>query len=163
MDQVKKAVVKSVNGNGTWESQYGLLYKWEITMENGDHGQYMSKTETQTKFVVGQEAPYTYDTSKKDFHKIKPFSDFQPSGQNNQFVGRPAPKGGVDIQKMIVKQSSLKAAIEFSASDREMEVEEVLKVADQFVNWVYSEKSSAENGVGEKSGMSMADKTDLPF
>ena len=47
----KKSIVKSVTPNGTWEGQYGLMYKFEIEFENGDVGEYLSKSENQDKFV----------------------------------------------------------------------------------------------------------------
>jgi hypothetical protein len=162
MEAVKKSKVKSVQANGTWDGQYGLFYKWEVTMENGDSGQYMGKTETQGKFIVGVEVAYTHDTSKKDFPKIKPFTDFQPTGQNNQFVSKVNTSGGTDIQKMIVKQSSLKAAIEFSKDT--YDVKEVLKMADAFVDWVYEAKPVKDsNLMHEVGGNGIADKTDMPF
>ena len=150
MDAVKKSKVKSVQANGTWDGQYGLFYKWEITMENGDSGQYMGKSETQNKFVIGVEAAYTYDISKQDFHKIKPFSDFQATGQNNQFTSKVNTKGGGDVQDMIIRQSSLKSAVEFSKDT--YDVKEVLKMADAFVNWVYNKEAKMVE-VGAKDTM----------
>ena len=51
----KKGIVKSVQANGTWEGKYGLMYLYEVTI-NEDSGQYMSKSDNQTKFIKGQEA-----------------------------------------------------------------------------------------------------------
>ena len=155
MDAVKKSKVKSVQANGTWDGQYGLFYKWEITMENGDAGQYMGKSEQQNKFVVGVETAYTYDTSKPDFHKIKPFSDFQANGQNNQFTSKVNSKGGSDVQEMIVRQSSLKAAVEFSKDTYDLN--ELLKMADKMVAWVYNKECC------EAKMVEVAAKEKMPF
>jgi|TARA_R110000824_G_scaffold272287_2_gene460794 hypothetical protein len=145
MDAIKKSKVKSVQASGTWDGQYGLFYKWEVTMENGDCGQYMGKSETQNKFVIGVEAAYTYDTSKPDFHKIKPFSDFQATGQNNQFTSKVNSKGGSDVQEMIVRQSSLRTAAEFMKNNN-FQVNELLAVAELMVDWVHNKEPQKTNG-----------------
>ena len=54
--EIKKSTPVRITGNGTWESQYGLFYKFEIEMANGDIGEYSSKSQDQTKFVQGQES-----------------------------------------------------------------------------------------------------------
>ena len=36
---MKKSTVTRVAGNGTWEGKYGLMYKFEVEMENGDIGE----------------------------------------------------------------------------------------------------------------------------
>ena len=41
---IKKSIVTRVTGNGTWEGNYGLMYKFEIEMENGDIGENLSKS-----------------------------------------------------------------------------------------------------------------------
>ena len=49
-------VVKSVKKVGDFESQYGHFYKWLLEFEDGFKGEYLSKTETQNKFIEGQTA-----------------------------------------------------------------------------------------------------------
>lgn len=57
--KIKKSVVKNVVGNQLpLELQHGTFYKYAITMENGDSGEYLSKSNEQDKFVVGQETDY---------------------------------------------------------------------------------------------------------
>ena len=53
--EIKKSVVTVTSSNGTWEGKYGLMYKFIIEFENGDRGSYLSKSETQNKFVIGNE------------------------------------------------------------------------------------------------------------
>ena len=50
----KKSKVVSVQANGTWEGKYGVMYKYEVAFENGDAGEYSSKSAEQNKFVEGQ-------------------------------------------------------------------------------------------------------------
>jgi hypothetical protein len=71
----KTSKVTKVTGNGTWDSQYGTMFKFEIEFANNDIGDYNSKSKDQTNFVEGQDA--TYDISSKEyqgrtFYTIKP-------------------------------------------------------------------------------------------
>ena len=52
----REKVVKSVKQVGDFESQYGHFYKWLLEFEDGFKGEYLSKTETQNKFIEGQTA-----------------------------------------------------------------------------------------------------------
>ena len=75
---MKKSIVKNVQGNGTWEGKFGLMYKFEVEMENGDSGEYSSKSKEQTKFVVGEEVEYEFIDG--NFPKINPVNTFNNSG-----------------------------------------------------------------------------------
>jgi len=79
----KKSKVIRVTGNGTWEGKYGLMYKFEIEMENGDIGENLSKT-SECKFKEGQETEYEFVDGQ--FPKIKPVNTFQPRGGSNPDV-----------------------------------------------------------------------------
>ena len=48
--EIKKSKVMSVQANGTWEGSYGVMYKNEIVFQNGDVGEYSSKSKEQNKF-----------------------------------------------------------------------------------------------------------------
>ena len=100
---IKKSVVKSAQANGGWNGKYGYMYKYEIAFENGDSGEYSSKSAEQNKFVVGQETEYEYIDGK--YPKVKPVNNFQ---QGNFSA---APKSD-KVQEYIVKQSSLKCAVD---------------------------------------------------
>mgnify|MGYP000609053741 CR=1 FL=1 len=67
----KTSKVLNVQANGSFDSQYGTFYKFEVDFENGDGGQYPTKTSTQNKFVVGQEATYTIE-QKGQYFNVKP-------------------------------------------------------------------------------------------
>jgi len=67
MEQNKRSAVTNVTANGSFDGQYGTLYKFEITFANGDSGEYASKSNPQTKFSVGVETDYTItDRTFKD-------------------------------------------------------------------------------------------------
>ena len=55
----KRSIVKDIKSAGEpYNGQYGTLYGFYVTFENGDNGKYNSKDPNQTKFAVGQEATY---------------------------------------------------------------------------------------------------------
>lgn len=117
----KKAVVQNVQSNGTFESKFGTLYKFEIEMDNGDIGEYSSKSKEQTKFVQGTLVDYQWDITYPKFPKIKPVNTFQQ--------GKLVMKQGKtdDVQAMIVRQSSVKASIELN---RDRDIRSILETAD---------------------------------
>ena len=144
---MKNSKVTNVQPNGTWDGNYGLMYKFEISFENGDVGEYSSKNKLQDKFIVGQQTDYEYTDGK--FPKVKPVY-MKPDSFNQS-----SPKKD-DVQKLIVKQSSLKAAVDY---DNKCTPEDVLKNAQMFYEWVWglTPTQSKINKVAEKID------SDLPF
>ena len=136
---IKKSKVTSAQPNGTWEGKFGLMYKSEISFENGDAGEYSSKTREQDKFVVGQETEYEFIGG--NFPKVKPVY------QKPQSFGGGGFKKDDNVQKMIVKQSSLKSAVDFC--NEGCSVEDVIKVAQKFTDWVMQEAPKQSNKVSE--------------
>ena len=127
-----KARVVSVSPKGDYQLRDGkTLYKFFVSMDNGDSGEYSSVSADQNKFVVGQEVEYELSSTQYG-NKIKPVYSQVNSG------GGYTPKysaGGDDKQKMIVKQSCLKAAVDL-LKDKGAKSTDVLKIADSFVEWV---------------------------
>ena len=122
----KNSKVIRVSGNGTWEGQYGLMYKFEIEMENGDIGEYMTKTETQTKFIEGQQTDYEFTDGQ--FPKIKPVNNFQPRASYSNKKD--------DVQEYIIKQSSLKCAGDICVARGVYTREDVINEAEFYTDWV---------------------------
>ena len=131
--EIKKSKVTNVQANGTWEGKFGMMYKFEVSFENGDNGEYSSKSKDQNKFVIGEQIEYEYIDGR--FPKVKPVYA-KPEFTSNSFSG--GYKKDDNVQKMIVKQSSLKAAVEFCNSST-CGVDDILKIAQQFTDWVMSE------------------------
>ena len=132
---IKKSKVKSVQNNGTWEGKFGMMYKFEVEFENGDVGEYSSKSKDQNKFETGQETDYEFLDGK--FPKVKPVYQ-QPQSFSGGF------KKDDNVQKMIVKQSSLKSAVDY-CSGGNCSTSDVLRVAQEFVDWVMEDKKPDEN------------------
>jgi len=135
---MKKAKVVAVNPQGDYQLKDGrTLYKFALTFDNGDTGEYSSVKPDQTKFVVGQEAEYELNATQYG-NRIKPVYS-----QGGGFSGGGYSSGGYssgsdDKQRMIVKQSCLKAAVDL-LKDKGAKSTDVLKVADSFVSWVMEE------------------------
>ncbi len=139
---IEKSVVSKVTANGTWEGQYGLLYKYEIEMENGQSGDINSKVEQEDdKFgwKIGSEVDYERKQNGKfvNFKKYNPEFGSSPSVSSTP---KTSLKKDNDVQKMIVKQSSLKCAIDLVIADK-LDPEDWKKMADSFVEWVYDKES----------------------
>jgi hypothetical protein len=137
---MKKGKVVSVTPQGDYQLKDGrTLYKFALQFDNGDSGEYSSVKPDQNKFVVGQEAEYELNATQYG-NRIKPVYN-QGGGYSG---GGYTPKGNYssgsdDKQKMIVKQSCLKAAVDL-LKDKGAKSTDVLKVADSFVTWVMEEE-----------------------
>lgn len=128
----------SVTPKGDYQLRDGkTLYKFFVSFDNGDSGEYSSVKPDQDKFNVGQEVEYELNATQYG-NKIKPVYN---SG------GSYSPKyssGSDDKQKMIVKQSCLKAAVDL-LKDKGAKSTDVLKIADSFVDWVMEEDKKETN------------------
>lgn len=139
-----KKKVSNVKPQGDFESQYGHFYKWLIEFQDGFQAEYLSKTETQNKFVEGQDIDVeitSRDYNGKTINKVKPVSTFQGGS-------RPALKAD-NVQELIVKQNALTNACNVIG---EADVAKIIEVAEVFSNWVLK---------GEKP--SSTNSNDLPF
>ena len=136
MALLKTSKVKSVQANGTWEGKFGLMYKFEVVMENGNSVEYSSKTKDQEKFVVGEEVQYEFEDGR--FPKIKPyynkgnFSYTKGGGENP------------DRQRLIIRQSTLKTAVEY-LKGAEASLEEVFIATEKMIEFIMKEDKSKSN------------------
>ena len=56
---MKTSKITKVTPNGSFDSAYGTLYKFEVHFENGEYGDANCKEQDQKTWVVGEEAHYT--------------------------------------------------------------------------------------------------------
>jgi len=163
---MKNSNVVSIVPQGDYQLRDGkTLYKFLLTFENGDSGEYSSVKPDQTKFVVG--APADYEISSTQYgNRIKAVY----SGGGGYSKGTAVSD---DKQKMIVKQSCLKAAVDL-LKDKGAKSTDVLKVADSFVAWVMEEGkkeettynnhfSSREEKIETAQAIVQQSDDDLPF
>jgi len=115
-----------------------------IDFQDGFQAEYLSKTETQNKFIQGQDVDVEISTREyngKTINKVKPVSNFQ--GQQRQL------NQSSNRDELIVKQNALSNACNVIG---EADVAKILEVAELFSNWVLK---------GEKP--TSTTKNDLPF
>ena len=160
--EVRKSKVMSVTANGSWDGSYGTMYKFEIVFQDGSVGEYSSKSKDQNKFEVGAETEFEYHGGK--FPKVKPVYA-QPNSQSSS-PGKAFGKGD-DVQTKIVRQSMLKAAVDFHAINPELKPSEVdvLKTAERFVTFVNGNSETQLPKEWKQEAMiDRGEKTnDLPF
>jgi hypothetical protein len=110
----KTSKVTRATANGTWNSNFGLLYRFEIEFENGDVGEYLSKKAEQTMFKIGESIMYTLDGKEyngKMFYKIKPI----PQQPQNTFTAKAKDP---ETAKHIMRMSVLKVAGDLVVHDK---------------------------------------------
>lgn len=146
----KTSKVLSAQSNGSFESSYGTLYSFEVAFENGDVGNYNSKSSDQNKFVAGQQATYTIETKPtkngKTFTAIKPVTNFQ---QNNprpmqQSTSTPASSFGSkspETEARIIRMNALTSSVNF-LKERNCDLKQILEVAETFISFINAEITS---------------------
>lgn len=83
----KLSKVKTVQGNGTWDSKYGLLYKFEYLMEDGQVIHANHKTQDGA-FNVGETVEYEITNAQYNNGKVsKPQeNDFKGGKKDDSYV-----------------------------------------------------------------------------
>ena len=97
--------VKDCAGNGTWDSKHGMLYKFIYTFED-DTTLAANHKMPDNAFKPGDEVEY----------EIKGTNDFGSYGTVHKIDrsgGARLDGIGIDVQTMIIRQSSLKIALDF--------------------------------------------------
>jgi hypothetical protein len=158
-----RSKVTQVTGNGTWNSQYGLLYKFEVHFENGEYGTYMSKSLEQNKFVVGQEATYTRDSKQATggamYYTIKPV---QPQQQSFGGGGKPAFQKDPETEKRIARMSVLKVAGDL-VTNGVIKMHDLTKVASFLEQYVMTGQDTMTSIYSEAHPPKATLSDDLPF
>ena len=106
--------IKTIQPNGTYDSQNGMMYKFEIQLESGDSGEVSAKSED--RWSVGDEVEFEVTPSKwGDKMKLS-----KPGFTPNQSRG-----SNPDIQKRIDASWAIGHAI-----NQESDPEKVLEAAE---------------------------------
>lgn len=124
----KISKVKNVQGAGTWESQHGLMFKFDYEFEDGTVMQAMHKSENH--FNVGDEVEY----------EVKRENEFGKSGkvskpQQNNFQGGGF-KGKTGGNASFAASYSKDIEIALINSGKEFDEERMFKVAGHFLKWL---------------------------
>lgn len=153
-------VVKSVKYDKPINSQWGEFHKWLLEFEDGFKGEYLSKTETQNKFIEGQTASIEVtirEYNGEKINKIKPASTFQQGGGFKENTSSKMTKEEWNAkdkkkEKYIAKQVSLKCAIDYCIAN-DGGPAEIIEIADAFTEWILNDVKPKNDSNGK----------DLPF
>tara|TARA_R110000803_G_scaffold209612_2_gene279604 strand:+ start:1680 stop:2195 length:516 start_codon:yes stop_codon:yes gene_type:complete len=145
----KQSIVLSAQGSGSFDFNDKTFYKFEIEMKNGDVGEYNSLSQKQDRFIIGVETPYIFDTNNPKWPKIKPVYNFNSSPSRDGNIKNVQKAAGNNTthtaapehdarQIMIIKQSSLKIAVEFCIHKKKDKatLSDLFKTADEIVKYV---------------------------
>ena len=135
METKKAKVAMVIENQRSYNTQNGTCYVHRITFENGDTGDYNSKSATCEKFKQGVETDYTIETKVNGQYTnvlIKPVST-QANGGGG-FKSQPKDEG------KIVAQSCLNYATQFY-QQRQGSTVDVFNFAQEMFNWVNSKSS----------------------
>lgn len=129
----KKSIVKEIieNYRKPYTAQGSLNYVHSIEFENGDKGDYSSKTEKCLKFTKGQESSYTIEENGGFAPKIKPIQDTPSYSGNNKEKMTP------ETQAAIRRQCALKCACNlYQQSSNINDTKNILETATEFNKWL---------------------------
>lgn len=129
--------VTSVEPRGPWSNGQRTFNKFQVTFANGDNLTFLAVKDFNGK--IGDNLTYQKD-EKNQTGKIVYENNFG-SGQNTQQKSYSAPKSTnakEDTQTYIIRQSMIKAAIDFHALDafEKPTQEQVIETARNFVNFI---------------------------
>lgn len=119
--------VKSVKFKNKFDTQYGKFYNFDLEFENGLVGVYASKSNPQTKFIVGQNIDIEVKSDNYG-NKIKPVQ-LQQSGFNKKPYD---PAADNFRQALIVAQSSITKVVELVIAEK-VKMEDLQKVTDRLM------------------------------
>lgn len=133
----KESKVISVQGNGTWNGKDGtLFYRYEVAFENGDSGEYSSKSAEQNKFIIGQIAKYTV-ISNQYGNKIKPVWNQSSTG------GYGGKKSNPETSQQIARMNALGHAMTMLAQQH-ITPTQVESTANKFYTYITTGKMEVE-------------------
>jgi len=160
--------VKSVTGNGSFENDYGalqengkkLLFSFEYEMEDGTIIKANHKTDT-SPFPVGSEVEYEVKKTHPDHGK----SGSVKKPDTGNYQNNATKPNGVDVQLMIVRQSSLNRAVDILINNCDkVSVGDVEILAERLTSWVMQETKPEAVVEAVQNGSIGEDTTDdLPF
>mgnify|MGYP003650425721 CR=1 FL=1 len=128
----KKSIVKKVDFQKTWKNKEGkVFYSYDVEMENGDKGEYSSISDSQEKFVKGDEVEYNY--TEGEYPKIKPYYS-NPTSPNYTYTSKPD-----STDNQIARSVGLKAATELGIAQG-LELVEILETAKIMADFITTEK-----------------------
>lgn len=123
--------ITSVEPTGTWSNGQKTFNKFRVCFANGDNLNFLAVNEF--KGQVGQDLAYTKNEAQGT-GKIFRENNFRPNNQpaQNNYAAKPKE----DTQTYIIRQSMIKAAIDYHASNHGKTESQIIDTARLFVNFV---------------------------
>lgn len=133
---MQKATVTASMPTGQWESSYGTLYTFDVTLSDGTTGKVNSKA-PQLRFAIGEEVEY--EVPKPGSLKLnKPNPN--GGGYSNNGGGQKSYGGG---SKDYSNQHALNAACTYLNGTKASK-EQITFLADYFAKWLKGESAPAQ-------------------
>ena len=125
---MKTGKITNIEPNGTFESYGSILTRNKVTMATGETFTFNSKGDF--KKNVGDEIEFEvtnaqYGNAKLIYNPNRPQQQSAPVKKTD------------DVQKFIIRQSSVASAVNFY-KDKPSSEDEVLEFAERIVNYIYS-------------------------
>lgn len=118
--------ITSIEPAGTWSNGQRTFNKFRVCFANGDNLNFLAVDKF--KYATGENVTYIKN-AEQNTGKIK--RDFIPKEVTREVV-----KDKADTQTYIIRQSSLKSAIDYHASNPGKTESQVIETARNFVNFV---------------------------
>lgn len=129
---MKTGKITFIQADGTFESYGNTLSKYKVTLATGEVFTFNAKGDF--KKNVGDEIEFEVTNEQYGNAKLVYTKPFQAAPQYNQ-VSTPQKKD--DVQKFIIRQSSVASAVNFW-KDKGGSEQQVLEFAEKIVNYIYS-------------------------
>ena len=128
---MKTAKITKVVGKKDFTNSYGTTIYHQLQMDNGDKIEIGKKKELKE----GWELTYEVTDDGFEYHKAK---SVQPMLQTTTTTNQTTQSNpsGLNVQNLIVAQSSLSSAVAFMENRTPSDSDDVLEVAEKFYKWV---------------------------
>lgn len=142
------STITQIQPNGTWNSQYGLMYQFEVQFDDGKSINVNAKTE-EPPYKVGDKVSYEITGSNKYGSKGKiQKADFDGSPQKS-FGGQ----SSTQKDELIARQTCIKASAELYAQRSDWSVSQVIATAQMFTEYCLTGKMTLPNISEDEEGL----------
>lgn len=129
---MKTGKITFIQADGTFESYGNTLSKYKVTLATGEVFTFNAKGDF--KKNVGDEIEFEVTNEQYGNAKLIYNKPFQAAPQYNQAT---TPQKKDDVQKFIIRQSSVASSVNFW-KDKGGSEQQVLDFAEKIVNYIYS-------------------------
>lgn len=128
-----KSKVKEISFINEWEGNYGKMYSFSITFEDGTKGNFNAKKREQTTVKIGEEKEY--EITGQDNRNVNRIKLITPKVESKS--GFNDPVNNKRMAKSMAQSCALDALINIQFHS--ISLDHILKVADYFHTWIISD------------------------